>query len=90
MYRAQNEAYFGLLEKAEALKPKIIARIDLLQAHRLKKVPSVGVLAHARLVIESWRREYNDERPKRALGVLTPASYAKQMAEKALTLTGKL
>jgi transposase InsO family protein len=42
------------------------------------------------VVIENWRREYNEERPKRALGGLTPASYAKQMAEKALTMTGKL
>ena len=47
-------------------------------------------LLHARIVIENWRREYNEERPKRALGGLTPASYAKQMAEKALTMTGKL
>jgi len=47
-------------------------------------------LPHARVVIENWRREYNEERPKRALGGLTPASYAKQMAEKALTMTGKL
>jgi transposase InsO family protein len=47
-------------------------------------------LPHARVVIEHWRREYNEERPKRALGGLTPASYAKQMVEKALTMTGKL
>jgi len=47
-------------------------------------------LPHARVVIENWRREYKEERPKRALGGLTPASYAKQMAEKALTMTGKL
>lgn len=31
-------------------------------------------------------REYNEERPKKALGGLTPASYAKQLAEKAATL----
>jgi transposase InsO family protein len=30
-------------------------------------------LAHARSVIEIWRREYNEERPKRALGRLTPS-----------------
>jgi putative transposase len=47
-------------------------------------------LAHARVVIENWRREYNEERPKKSLGGLTPASYAKQMAQKALTMTGKL
>ena len=36
-------------------------------------------LAHARMVIENWRREYNDERPKEALGGLTPSAYAKQL-----------
>ncbi|MFV0278028.1 MAG: IS3 family transposase [Parahaliea sp.] len=37
-------------------------------------------LLHARTVIESWHREYNDERPKKALGGLTPTAYAKQLA----------
>ena len=35
----------------------------------------------ARTVIETWRREYNEERPKKALGGLTPAAYAKQLAQ---------
>ncbi|WP_460827739.1 IS3 family transposase, partial [Luteimonas notoginsengisoli] len=35
-------------------------------------------LLHARTVIETWRREYNEERPKKALGGLTPSAYAKQ------------
>ena len=43
-------------------------------------------LAHARTVIEGWRREYNEERPKRSLGGLTPAQYAKQLANKAVTM----
>ena len=38
-------------------------------------------LMHARAVIEPWRREYNEERPKKALGGLTPAAYAKRMAK---------
>ena len=38
-------------------------------------------LLQARTVIETWRREYNEERPKKALGGLTPAAYAKQLAE---------
>ena len=37
-------------------------------------------LLHARTVIETWRREYNEERPKKALGGLTPSAYAKQLA----------
>jgi putative transposase len=36
-------------------------------------------LAHAQVVIETWRREYNEERPKKALGGLTPAAYARQL-----------
>ena len=40
-------------------------------------------LDHAKRVIETWRREYNEERPKRSLGGLTPAQYAKQLAIKA-------
>lgn len=36
-------------------------------------------LLHARSEIERWRREYNEERPKKALGGLTPAAYAKQL-----------
>ena len=37
-------------------------------------------LLQARTVIETWRREYNEERPKKVLGGLTPAAYAKQLA----------
>ena len=43
-------------------------------------------LAHARAVIETWRREYNEERPKRSLGGLTPKQFAKQLASKAVTM----
>ena len=41
-------------------------------------------LPHACVVIETWRREYNEERPKKALGGLTPCAYAKQLEEKRL------
>lgn len=44
-------------------------------------------LPHARVVIDSWRREYNEERPKKGLGGLTPAVYAKLLAAKTVTLT---
>lgn len=44
-------------------------------------------LRHAQLVIEAWRREYNNERPKKVLGGLTPAAYAKSLAEKSGKLT---
>ena len=43
-------------------------------------------LAHARAVIEVWRCEYNDERPMKSLGGLTPTQYAKQLAIKAVTM----
>jgi len=44
-------------------------------------------LAHAKAVIETWRREYNEERPKRSLGGLTPARYAQQLAMRAVTMS---
>lgn len=43
-------------------------------------------LAHAQAEIERWRKEYNEERPKKSLGGLTPAAYAKQLAAKTLTM----
>jgi len=43
-------------------------------------------LVHAKAVIEAWRREYNEERPKKSLGGLTPSAYAKQLAGNSTTL----
>ena len=34
-----------------------------------------ATLAEARVVIESWRREYNQQRPHSALGYLTPDEF---------------
>lgn len=44
-------------------------------------------LAHATVIIEAWRREYNEERPKKSLGGLTPYAYAEQLAQKSVILT---
>jgi transposase InsO family protein len=43
-------------------------------------------LEHARQIIERWRREYNEERPKKSLGGLTPSQYARQLTMKAAKL----
>ena len=43
-------------------------------------------LAHTQAVIEAWRREYNEERPKKGLGGLTPAAYARQLARTSATV----
>jgi transposase InsO family protein len=43
-------------------------------------------LAHAKVLIERWRCEYNEERPKKSLGGLTPAQYAMQFAKRAITM----
>ena len=42
-------------------------------------------VAHAQVVIETWRREYNEERPKKGLAGLTPAAYAHQLTAKTKT-----
>ena len=43
-------------------------------------------VAHARTVIEMWRKEYNTERLKKSLGGLTPTQYAKQLATRPITM----
>ena len=47
-------------------------------------------LAHAQVVIEAWRREYNEERPKKGLGGLTPAAYARRLMMQPSTVTAGL
>jgi len=47
-------------------------------------------IAHARSVSEAWRREYNEERPKRVLGGLTPAEYPRRLTGDVITIPGKL
>lgn len=47
-------------------------------------------LDHARSIIETWRKQYNNERPKKGLGGITPAEYAKQLATKLDTVTAGL
>ncbi|OLH93373.1 transposase [Xanthomonas oryzae pv. oryzae] len=37
-------------------------------------------LRNARPEIERWRREYNEHRPKKTIGGMTPAAYAQQLA----------
>ncbi|QDQ88131.1 IS3 family transposase [Alcaligenaceae bacterium SJ-26] len=44
-------------------------------------------LPQAKVIIEAWRRQYNEERPKKALGGLTPAAYAGLLAVRTNTLT---
>ena len=44
-------------------------------------------LAHTQVLIEAWQREYNEERPKKGLGGLTPAQYAKRLVAKRSTVT---
>lgn len=41
-------------------------------------------LAHAQAIMEAWRCEYNEERPKKVLRSLTPAAYAEQLASNAV------
>lgn len=41
-------------------------------------------LAHARVIVEAWRREYNEERPKKSLGGLTPAAHAQSLMQNPL------
>lgn len=42
-------------------------------------------LNHARAVIRAWVRGYNEERPKKTFGGLTPAAYTRQLATTAVS-----
>ncbi|WP_143697820.1 integrase core domain-containing protein, partial [Xanthomonas oryzae] len=42
--------------------------------------PIFSPLRNARPEIERWRREYNEHRPKKTIGGMTPAAYAQQLA----------
>jgi len=44
-------------------------------------------LVHARVLIETWRREYYEERPKKSLGGLMPMAYARQLMASAISST---
>ena len=37
-------------------------------------------LTEAQLIVETWRREYNESRPHRALGERTPNEFANEIA----------
>jgi transposase InsO family protein len=54
-------------------------RDECLNEHWFTSVP------HAQTIIEAWRREYNDERPKKVLGGLTPTAYARQLTKRTET-----
>jgi putative transposase len=56
-------------------------RDECLNEHWFTSVP------HAQVLIETWRQEYNQERPKRGLGGLTPAAYAAQLTRRTDTAT---
>ena len=45
-------------------------------------------LAHAQVVIEAWRRKYNEERPNKELGGLTPAADARRLMIKTSVTAG--
>jgi putative transposase len=44
-------------------------------------------LTHARALIETWRRDYNEYRPKKDLGGLPPAIYAARSAARSTAET---
>lgn len=47
-------------------------------------------LDHARVLIERWRYEYNEERPKKLFRGLTPVQYAQQLIQNPVTVTARL
>jgi len=53
-----------------------IKNFDLRFRNELLNETLFRSLPHARLVLEAWRRDYNEERPHSKLGWMTPRGYA--------------
>jgi len=47
---------------------------------------SVAIVPEHTIGGEAWRQEYNDQRPKKSFGGLTPSQYAKQLATRPLAM----
>lgn len=62
-------------------KPRMALRTQGAPMENMNAVGARPCTSNARAIIVAWRREYNEERPKKTLGGLTPAAYAKQQAE---------
>ncbi|ABB06587.1 integrase core domain-containing protein [Burkholderia lata] len=50
-------------------------RNECLNEHAFTRLP------HGKVPIETWRREYNEERPKKSMDGFSPASYARKPTE---------
>jgi hypothetical protein len=77
--------YQPVLDRNHALREQIVA---LAQRHRRYGLGMIYLKLRqsGMIVIEAWRREYNEERPKKSLGGLTPAIYAHQLMANAAKL----
>ena len=79
------------IDEGEPIEPveKDALFVGLLRLHIVNLIRPLGhvELASAQALIEAWRCEYNEERPRKGLGGLTPALYAKQLAAESSTVT---
>ncbi len=39
------------------------------------------------MIVEAWRRKYNEEKPKKSLSGLAPVAYAKTLTQESVKLT---
>ncbi|WP_143699971.1 integrase core domain-containing protein, partial [Xanthomonas oryzae] len=60
--------------------PCVMSPCSPLKVRASQEEHGFPTLLHARTEIERWRREYNQHRPKKAIGAMTPATYAQQLA----------
>jgi transposase InsO family protein len=49
----------------------------------LKQASTIAEI-RTRVIVEAWRREYNEERPKKSLGGLTPAAHTQRLMQNPL------
>jgi transposase InsO family protein len=90
--RFSEEQIIGFLREADAgvAVKELCRRHGFSEAATTSGAISFGGMDVSDTLIEAWRREYNEERPKRALDGLTPSQYAKQLAQKTVTVMARL
>lgn len=91
--RFSEEQVIGFLREAETGIPvaEFHRKHAFSDAKRLKERETENTrlnerwltsLQHARIVIDGWRCEHNEERPKQSLGGLISTAYAKTLIQK--------
>jgi putative transposase len=76
-YLTEQDVEPIFIEKASPQQNPFVERFNGTMRRELLDVEEFNNITEARVVIDNWTVEYNDCRPHRALGMMTPLAYAR-------------